>query len=111
MTTAKKSQPKQPANKQKIFNMSIAVAIVLLAFTAYVTLVSTSQQLEYRSISQFNRTQDMAYDFSKLQFCYERDIHPCDDIAIEEWNKSHTDDTFNFLTPSQLHGVFSAPIQ
>lgn len=79
---------------QKItFVVSIFSLVVAIAALAFVWLVATRLSSDGDLYStNISRLQSQ---HAQLQFCYDRQITPCDDASVTSWNDKHADDTFN----------------
>ena len=80
--------------------MGIALAISLL--TTFSTLQRFDTVVQARKQADLTQKNTAIYRHQMLAFCYDNNVHPCDDKAVENWNKANPANEFKLLTPSQL---------
>ena len=87
---------------QLSFNIVAGIIILITALTSFTTLVRFDAEVTSRKQADFMQKNTTNYYHHMLTFCYENNIHPCDETAIQSWNSSHPTDMFEILTPSDL---------
>lgn len=83
---------------------AVVIAIIALVLAAglgvYVTVL-TDQFNDTKKEQIISNTQSY-YATSKLEFCLNKTIAPCDDVAITDWNTAHPEDTFKLKSFQEL---------
>lgn len=77
--------------------LAVVVSIGLGVFTFYL-----SGQIQDLRKDQFIGSSQSNYTVSKLEFCINNTITPCNDTHIGDWNKANTKDTFSIKTYQTL---------
>ncbi len=82
---------------QKSWICGIAVGLFFIIGIIYI----------HQSFVAFRNTQLInnrfqAYNYSKLVFCYDHNIKPCEDDAIWKWNGDNPADAFDYKTGQEL---------
>jgi hypothetical protein len=71
---------------------ALAVVFALIAF-------HEKSRLDLFADQQMKDSMNLYQKSTRLEFCYNNDIKPCDDALISDWNKAHPDDTLNISAP------------
>lgn len=90
---------KSRANKIAVIVASFAL-VVSVVLTVSMYLLST--QLQDMRKDSFITNAQLGYTSSKLQFCVDNGITPCDDAAITAWNELHANGQFSVKTYQQI---------
>lgn len=75
------------------------VLSLVLSLTALMITFLDRSRLNPIVDSQTQDIVDNYYQTTRLRFCYERDINPCDDEALTAWNAAHPNDTIRVSSP------------
>lgn len=89
-------------SKQKIFNIILSIVVAATALIAATTAQRLNDESNALAYGNFVQNRTVAYNHAMLEFCYEHGVHPCDEVAIEQWNDAHPDTIFPIRTPAQL---------
>lgn len=82
--------------KQSNYNLhfiSIGLLTLFLIIIAVFTYTLSVQVQDERKNYLIDKT-IASYSLSKLEFCINNSIKPCDDSTIENWNQTNTDAKF-----------------
>lgn len=71
----------------------IVLSVVQVLAVVWMIVLQLSLNTSIYS-SERNVTQ-LLNSISELRFCVDNQIHPCDDISIQQWNLNHTDNQFH----------------
>lgn len=95
-----KAQSKTKHDTKTMKQLWIGLAVLGLLFViAICCIVGLHQAL--RAEVELDR-RFMAYDHAMLTFCHDRDIKPCDNNSIWNWNDDHATDKFEYKTRQEL---------
>ncbi len=92
----------KPNRFQTIFVISAIAALCVALVTSFTLMVRFDEEIISLRKADYTATNTAIYRYHLLQFCYDNDIHPCDEMAVSEWNTSHPENTFQLQTPLQL---------
>ena len=89
----KSTKKTRPFKKSKILTIAAIVIGVVWLSGLTINVYIQNQQFTAWTASSANAYFDQMYRTSRVQFCYENDIKPCDDTSLKAWNAAHPDNT------------------
>lgn len=87
---------------QFFYNILSALLILFLIYQVAVLTNRMDSRIEPRVVGSAIEVQFSKYNYSRLAFCYERDIKPCNDDVLIDWNEAHPKDTFKVESSQQI---------
>lgn len=90
---------KSKTNKVTVIVASFAL-VMSVVLTVFIYLLSI--QLQDMRKDSFISNAQLGYNSSKLQFCVNHGVTPCDDTAITTWNDTHSNEQFSIKTYQQI---------
>ena len=90
---------KLKTNKITILLSTLAL---ILSFTALASIYLLSTRLEDAKKESFIHDTLSGYNMSKLEFCVNHAIRPCEDPSITTWNQANQTEQFSLQTFQQL---------
>lgn len=92
----------KPNRFQVIFIIGTITGLTIALLTSFTTLVRFDEEIIGLKKADYIQTNTAIYRYHLLSFCYDHNIHPCDEMTVNEWNENHPDTTFQIQTPYQL---------
>ena len=77
--------------------IALVIGLIFITILIYLQNSFVSFRNDQMLQERFRR-----YDHDMLVFCYDRDIKPCDNSAIWNWNADHPSDAFDYKSAQQL---------
>jgi hypothetical protein len=78
----------------------LTIAAILLSVISLMASFVAASSVRSRADTNSREAMILRYDYSRLAFCYEFEIHPCDDSGISAWNEQNPDNQFSLQRPS-----------
>lgn len=86
-------------NKNKQEKTTIALVVLGAAqVLSIIWIIFLQVSLNVTNYGVEKNTNQLINTTSELRFCIKNDISPCDDLAIDEWNSKHPNDTFQRIS-------------
>lgn len=84
---------KKKFDQKKQTKIALALASVSLVINLILgfILFNDNQIAKVVDISNINNMMENHYLTSRITFCYDNNIHPCDHDQLSAWNKAHPD--------------------
>lgn len=93
---------KHKNNQIKPSSLTLVLALASLVATALLAMFVFTQESRMNTLydQQYQAQVRESYNTARITFCYDNNVHPCTDGAIEAWNNKHPEDHFNLAAPN-----------